>query len=144
MPEYDLAFIQSKIPHRPPMLLIDSIVELGENSIVCRKTFRSEEFFFQGHYPSQPIVPGFILCECAAQAGAILAATGPSTASGIPVLTRANEIRFKQVVRPGDSISIGVEREDQLGNATFFSAVIKLNDKVAATMRFAAMIKGSD
>ncbi len=138
----DPAFIQCKIPHRPPMLLIDSVVELHESSILCRKTFRADEFFFHGHYPGQPIVPGLILCECAAQAGALLAACWGTATAGIPVLTRVNDVRFKQLVRPGDSITILVEREEQLSNATFFAASIKLGEQLAASLRFAAMIRG--
>ena len=52
------------------MLLLDEIVEQTQDSIICRKTFRENEFFFQGHYPDFPIVPGVILCESAMQAGA--------------------------------------------------------------------------
>ena len=64
--------ILAAIPHRPPMLLLDEIVSQDSESIVCRKRFSGDEFFFQGHYPDQPIVPGVILCECGAQAGAVL------------------------------------------------------------------------
>ncbi len=126
------------------MLLLDSVVELANNSIVCRKTFRAEEFFFQGHYPGRPIVPGLILCECAAQAGAVLAATGESNAAGVPVLTRVNEVRFKQIVRPGDMIEIRVQRDEAIANATYFSAKIMLADKLAVSLQFAAMITGGE
>ena len=63
--------ITAAIPHRPPMLLVDEVVELTEQRIVARKTFRAGEYFFQGHYPGKPIVPGVILCECGMQAGAM-------------------------------------------------------------------------
>ncbi|MCH5372876.1 MAG: DUF5714 domain-containing protein, partial [Planctomycetes bacterium] len=53
--------IEAAIPHRPPMLLVDEIVRRDERSIVCRKTFRDGEYFFQGHYPGYPLVPGVIL-----------------------------------------------------------------------------------
>ena len=60
------------IPHRPPMLLVDEVVEWEPGHIVCRKTFQPDEWFFQGHYPDYPLVPGVILCEAAMQAGAVL------------------------------------------------------------------------
>ena len=94
------------------MLLVDEVSEITPDAIVCRKTFHAEEFFFQGHYPGQPIVPGLILCECAAQAGELLAASADQSTSGVPVLTRVNDVRFKQIVRPGDSIEIRVQRDE--------------------------------
>jgi 3-hydroxyacyl-[acyl-carrier-protein] dehydratase len=64
--------ILDAIPHRPPMLLLDEVVDWQPEHIVCRKTFQPEEWFFQGHYPDYPLVPGVILCEAAMQAGAVL------------------------------------------------------------------------
>jgi 3-hydroxyacyl-[acyl-carrier-protein] dehydratase len=136
----DVDFIQSKIPHRAPMLLLDRVAEVAADSIVCHKTFRGDEFFFQGHYPGQPIVPGLILCECAAQAGALLAASSAKAMAGIPVLTRVNDVRFKQIVKPGDTIEIRVQRDEALANATYFSGKIMLNGKLAASLQFVAMV----
>ena len=68
----NLPEVETAIPHRPPMLLVDEVVRQSEDSITCRKTFSADEFFFQGHYPGHPLVPGVILCESAMQAGAIL------------------------------------------------------------------------
>ncbi|MEM8734896.1 MAG: hypothetical protein AAGG44_11770 [Planctomycetota bacterium] len=64
--------IESRIPHRKPMLLVDSVKEQTEDEIVCEKAFGADEFFVQGHFPDYPLVPGVILCECCLQAGAIL------------------------------------------------------------------------
>src|SRR5262249_60237545 len=64
--------ILSAIPHRPPMLLLDEIIEWEHERIVCKKTFQQAEWFFQGHYPDFPLVPGVLLCEAAMQAGAVL------------------------------------------------------------------------
>ena len=94
--------IRKAIPHRPPMLLVDEIIEQTEDSIVCRKTFRDDEFFFQGHYPDQPIVPGVILCESAMQAGAILLSKFVEAGSGVPVATRLNDVKFKKMIGPGE------------------------------------------
>ena len=67
-----LAEIHDAIPHREPFLLVDEIVQRDEARIVCRKTFRGDEYFFPGHYPDYPLAPGVLLCEAAMQAGAIL------------------------------------------------------------------------
>ena len=63
--------ILNAIPHRPPFLFVDTIVERKEDGIVCRKTFEPDEYFFAGHYPDVPLVPGVILCEAAMQAAAV-------------------------------------------------------------------------
>src|SRR5437868_388498 len=106
--------ILAAIPHRPPMLLLDEIVERGEQRIVCRKTFRAEEFFFQGHYPNFPIVPGVILCEAAMQAGAVLLSQVVSAGENVPVAARLNDVKFKKMVRPGDTILIEARLEERL------------------------------
>ena len=94
-----LEAIHAAIPHRPPMLLVDEIVERDDNRIVCQKTFRADEFFFQGHYPGHPIVPGVILCESGMQAGAILLSQFVTEGAGVPVATRLNDVKFKRIVR---------------------------------------------
>ncbi len=63
-----LAEIHDAIPHRDPFLLVDEIVERDEARIVCRKTFRGEEYFCQATIPNYPLVPGVLLCEAAMQA----------------------------------------------------------------------------
>src|SRR5437773_12389164 len=106
------AEIEAAIPHRPPFLLVDEIVERSEKRIVCRKTFRADEWFFAGHYPHFPITPGVLLCEAAMQAGAILIA-GDVPADGVPVAARMNDVRFKRMVRPGETIEMEVELTDR-------------------------------
>ena len=102
--------IQQSIPHRGPMLLLDEVVQMDTETICCHKTFGSDEFFFQGHYPDNPLVPGVILCECAAQTAAILLSNhhvDDSQINGhVPVLTRMNKVRFKNTVHPGDKVEI--------------------------------------
>ena len=118
------------------MLLVDQIVEQSENSIVCEKTFREDEYFFQGHYPDYPICPGIILCECGVQAGAILLAAMIESNDQVPVLTKLEKVRFKQIVRPGDTIKMFVKFEEKLSNAFYMSAQIKCGEKTAARFSF--------
>jgi 3-hydroxyacyl-[acyl-carrier-protein] dehydratase len=129
--------ITSAIPHRPPMLLVDQIVEQTEDAIVCRKSFRADEFFFQGHYPGQPIVPGVILCEAGMQAGAILLSKFVEEGSGVPVATRLNDVKFKRMVKPGDTIEMSVKLVERIGDAFFLQAKITCDEKLAARFDFA-------
>src|SRR4026209_2583417 len=112
--------IHAAIPHREPFLLVDEIVEQTDDHIVCRKTFTGQEFFFAGHYPGFPLVPGVLLCEAAMQAGAILLSRHLEGAEEkVPVATRMNEVKFKQMVRPGDSIEVEVDLVERLADAFF-------------------------
>ncbi len=136
--------IEAAIPHRPPMLLVDRIVEQETDTIRCEKTFREEEFFFQGHYPGQPIVPGVILCEFGMQAGAILLSGHLEEAAGVPVATRLNDVRFRRIVRPGDTVLAEVRLDERLANAFYLSAKIICDGKTAVRFSFACTLAPVD
>jgi len=127
--------ILSAIPHRPPMLLVDEVVEWHDQRIVCRKAFLPDEWFFQGHYPDYPLVPGVILCEAAMQAGAVLLSKF-ATAGGVPVAGRLNDVKFKRMVRPGDTVLLDVTLDERMGDAFFLSAKVMCEGKAAATLSF--------
>ncbi|TWU25923.1 3-hydroxyacyl-ACP dehydratase FabZ family protein [Bythopirellula polymerisocia] len=136
-----LEAIKAAIPHREPFLLIDEIVEQSVDRIVCRKTFTGDEFWYRGHYPQFPITPGVILCEAAMQAGAVLlshrVANDPSA---VPVATRANNVQFKKMVLPGDSVLIETILVEQLSNAFFMKARVTIEGKVAVRFDFACTL----
>lgn len=132
--------IHAAIPHRPPMLLVDEIVTQDESSIVCRKTFRPDEYFFQGHYPGHPLTPGVILCESAVQAGAVLLSEIVSTGDGVPVLTRMGDVKFKQMVHPGDTVDLIVKLDDVVSNAYYMTAQVKVDGKLAARLSFTCSV----
>jgi len=132
--------ILDAIPHRDPFLLVDTVVEQTETRIVGSKTFSGEEWFFAGHYPGSPLVPGVLLCEAAMQCGAILlsslfAEKGPGT--GVPVATRMTDVRFKRMVRPGEKIVMEVELMERLANAFFLKAKVTVEGRVAVRFEFA-------
>jgi 3-hydroxyacyl-[acyl-carrier-protein] dehydratase len=128
--------ILAAIPHRPPMLLLDEVVEWQDERIVCRKVFHAEEWFFQGHYPEYPIVPGVILCEAAMQAGAVLLSKHV-TAGGVPVAGRLNDVKFKRMIRPGDTVQIEAKLDERMADAYFLSAKVTCEGKLAASLNFA-------
>lgn len=136
-----LEAIKAAIPHREPFLLIDEIVEQDENRIICRKTFTGDEFWYAGHYPHFPITPGVLLCEAAMQAGAVLLAKKiDQTGDAVPVATRANNVQFKKMVRPGDTVLIEAEFVEKLANAFFLNAKITVEGKVAVRFDFACTL----
>lgn len=135
--------IEAAIPHRPPMLLVDEILEQSEDEIRCRRTFRADEFFVQGHFPGHPLVPGVILCECAMQCGAILLAklvstnTGEAQQSLVPVATRLDAVKFKRMVTPGDTVEVQVKLNEVVSSAYFLTGKVTVAGKLAARLDFA-------
>ncbi len=132
--------ILAAIPHRPPMLLVDEIVSRDDQRITCRKTFRPDEYFVQGHYPDFPLVPGVILCECALQAGAILLSRQTAEKSGVPVATRLNDVKFRRMVRPGDTIEIEVQIDERLQDTFFLTGKVSVAGQSAARLSFACTV----
>ncbi len=137
---FNLADIHAAIPHRAPFLFIDEVIERDERRIVCRKTFRPDEFFYQGHYPHFPITPGVLLCEAAMQAGALLLSGCFGERPGVPVATRMNDVRFKRAVRPGETIEIEVQLIERLAGAFFLKAKVTCGKQVAARLEFACTL----
>lgn len=138
-----LAQIQATIPHRPPFLLIDEIVEQDDNTIVCRKRFTGDEFWYAGHYPDYPITPGVILCEAAMQAGAVLLSKHADAQPGaVPVATRANNVQFRDMVLPGSEVMIEVELTERLADAFFLKAKVtnQASGKLACRFEFACTL----
>ena len=144
----DAAAIEAAIPHRPPMRLLDEVISLTADAIHARKTFRPDEFFLQGHFPDYPLVPGVIQCECCLQAGAILLrehtppikSSGDEQASSVPVATRMEGVKFKNMVRPGDTVDIHVTMKERLGNAYFLTGKMTLGGKITTRLEFACSI----
>lgn len=96
--------IKNILPHREPMLLVDEANLLDENTAEGFYTVRGDEFFLQGHFPGNPVVPGVILCEIMAQTCCVLMGEQQSEEAMTPYYTGLNNVKFKHVVKPGDTI----------------------------------------
>ena len=95
--------IEAIIPHRDPFLLIDEVVELEPGARVCaRFTVRGDEWFLRGHFPGEPIMPGVLMVEALAQAGAVGVLSHPDVSGRVPRFAGIDGVRFRRVVRPGD------------------------------------------
>lgn len=102
--------IQKILPHRYPFLLIDKIVEMEEGkSIKAIKNVSGNEEFFQGHFPGMPIMPGVLITEALAQAGAVLLLGMPENKGKIGVFTGINNFKFRKQVVPGDVLELNAE-----------------------------------
>lgn len=133
--------IEAAIPHRPPMRLLDAILEQSERRIECEKTFTQDEFFVQGHFPGFPIVPGVIQCECCLQAGAVLLARlVPPGDDVVPIATRMDNVKFKRMIHPGETAQIEVTLNDQVSNAFFMTGKVTVDGKLAARLDFACSV----
>jgi len=138
--ETSLAAIHQAIPHRAPMLLVDQVVEQTEKMILCRKTFSPSDFFVQGHFPNYPLVPGVILCECCLQSGAILLSQFTPKEGAVPVATRLDNVKFKRMVRPGETIQMEVTLNDVVSTAYFMTGKVTVDGKLAARLDFACTV----
>jgi len=118
-------------------LFVDKVVELTETAITAERKIRAEEFYFKGHYPDNPILPGVLLCESMFQAGAVLmAAVADMPNGGVPVVTRADRVKFKKMVKPGDVLVIHVIYSEKMGPAYCFKGTVTVDGKTAAACDF--------
>ena len=128
--------IKTFLPHREPMLLVDSLEEEivtganGETTHYAIGTYhvRGDEFFLQGHFPDYPVVPGVILCEMMAQSCALL--LGDEIKNKRPLYTGIDNVRFKNQVRPGDTVVIRSSITDRRQAIVFAKAEAKVNGKL--------------
>jgi 3-hydroxyacyl-[acyl-carrier-protein] dehydratase len=140
---YDIAQIMHAIPHRYPFLLVDRVVELVKNqSCVGIKNVTINENFFQGHFPTMPVMPGVLIIECMAQTAAVLVVEtlGPDWAGKLVYFMTVDNAKFRKPVVPGDQMRVHVVKQRQRGNIWKFTAEAKVDGKVVAEATYAAMI----
>jgi UDP-3-O-[3-hydroxymyristoyl] N-acetylglucosamine deacetylase/3-hydroxyacyl-[acyl-carrier-protein] dehydratase len=108
-PVYDQTYIEKKLPHRFPFLLVDKIIELSDTHIVGIKNVTFNEWFFQGHFPGNPVMPGVLQIEALAQCGGILAMNLSSDGQYDTYFLKIDNCKFKQMVKPGDTMILKME-----------------------------------
>jgi 3-hydroxyacyl-[acyl-carrier-protein] dehydratase len=110
----DKAAIEAILPHRDPMLLVDEVLELVPGQrVVARKTVTLEDC--AGHFPGNPIMPGVKMVEALAQCGAVAVLSQPENQGKLALFAGIDGVRFKRIVRPGDTLTLECEIEAMRG-----------------------------
>jgi 3-hydroxyacyl-[acyl-carrier-protein] dehydratase len=136
--------VEQLIPHRPPFLFVDEIVSRSDDTLVARRTWRADEDFYKGHYPGAPITPGVLLCESVFQAGALLLAgkfAGEGARSGVPLLTKVENVRFRSPVYPGDTTTVEVRIKEATAGFYFMTGSMKSGEKRVLNVDFSVAWK---
>ena len=109
-PVFDIVDIMRMLPHRPPFLLIDKILEISDSHVVGLKNVSMNEPYFQGHFPKEPVMPGVLQVEAMAQAAGILVlANVPDPENYSTYFIKIDKVKFKKKVVPGDTIIFKIE-----------------------------------
>jgi 3-hydroxyacyl-[acyl-carrier-protein] dehydratase len=141
----DIVKIQQFIPHRFPFLLVDRVISIVENEIIALKNVTINEPFFQGHFPTSPVMPGVLIVEALAQAAGIymghqLEKEGQSMNDKLMFFMSIDQVKFRQVVAPGDQLMLHVSLMQKRGSIAKFEAKAKVADKVTTEANFMAML----
>ncbi len=137
--KYDIDEILKILPHKYPFLLIDKIID-GEDGkwALGIKNVTANEEFFTGHFPNKPIMPAVLILEAMAQTGAV--AILAKEKDKLAVFTSVKSSKFKNMVRPGDTLVIKTELIDKKLNIGFAKSIAKVDDKIVATAEFSFAI----
>lgn len=133
----DIRQIQEILPHRYPFLLIDRVDELIEGkSAKGVKNVTINEYFFQGHFPDEPIMPGVLIIEAIAQLGAIIVMSNPANKDKTAYFGGLDKVKFRYKVVPGDVLRIETEITKIKGHVGVGRGVAYVGDKKAAEGEF--------
>lgn len=139
----DIHRIMQMIPHRYPFLMIDKVVDLETGmSATGIKNVTINEYFFQGHFPSRPLMPGVLILEAMAQTAGVVVVDGlgPKMEGNLVYFLSVDNCRFRRPVVPGDQMRIYVVRQHKRGNVFKFGCRVEVDDQVVAEAKVSAML----
>lgn len=131
--------IKEILPHRYPFLLIDKIVKISDDEVVGIKQVTANEWYFEGHFPEEPVMPGVLQVEALAQVGAV--ALLKKEKGKIAYLAGIDKARFKTAIYPGDSLEITVCLTDRKGPIGKGKGEIKVNGQKAMSAELIFAVK---
>ena len=129
--------IKKILPHREPMLLLEEVDINEQGEAVGKYTVKGDEFFLQGHFPGNPIVPGAIQCEMIAQTAVALI---PDVHDSLPMYTGLNNVKFKNPLLPGDTAVMTVSLTARRGIFCFAKGKLEANGKLCTSAEFSFAI----
>jgi 3-hydroxyacyl-[acyl-carrier-protein] dehydratase len=132
--------IETILPHRPPFLLLDEVTELEPGSrVVARREVRQDDWWFAGHFPERPVMPGVLIVEAMAQAGAVAVLVEEENRGKIAFFAGIDDCRFKRIVEPGDVLMLTCEIDAVRGPIGRGKATAHVDGTLAArgTLTFA-------
>jgi 3-hydroxyacyl-[acyl-carrier-protein] dehydratase len=132
--------LEEILPHRQPFLLIDEVVELEPGQrVVARREVRADDWWFPGHFPQRPVMPGVLIVESMAQTGAVAVLMEKENRGRIAFFAGIDDCRFKRVVEPGDTLTLVCEIDQVRGPIGRGRATAHVGDELAArgTLTFA-------
>jgi 3-hydroxyacyl-[acyl-carrier-protein] dehydratase len=140
------AEIEEILPHREPFLLLDEVVLIEPGvRVVARKRVREDEWYLAGHFPGRPIMPGVLMVEAMAQAGAVAVLSEEENRGKLALFAGINDVRFKRIVEPGDELEITCELERLRGPVGRGKAKATVDGELAVrgTLTFALTENGT-
>lgn len=137
--------ILSLLPHRKPFLFVDEIISADEKGSVSQHTFTENEFFFEGHFPEYPVVPGVILVETMAQAGgAALSYQKVFKEGSLFFLATVDKVKFRSQVRPGDTVRLEIQNLRVSPRMIKQSGKAWVKDTLAAEAEWMCLVGGTE
>ena len=141
--QLDAQRIMQMIPHRHPFLMIDKVIDVVANEHATGiKNVSIDEYYFQGHFPARPVMPGVLIIEAMAQTAAVLVVhtLGPAAEGKLVYFMSVDNARFRRPVVPGDLLQVRVTKQRHRGNVWKFEGRAEVRGQLAAEAVFAAMI----
>jgi 3-hydroxyacyl-[acyl-carrier-protein] dehydratase len=141
--EFDRERIMEMIPHRDPFLMIDKVVDAVKNQRATGvKNVSPDEYYFRGHFPARPVMPGVVMIEAMAQTAAVLVVhtLGKASEGKLVYFMSVDRAKFRRPVVPGEILHIHVTKQQNHRNVWKFEGKARVNGQLAAEAVFAAMI----